>query len=185
MHMMGEDYCFRYDLRDPETKEPLPLVDGAVGEAIHTGLEYEAGPALRYATGDIVRIHVGHCPGDGIFGTRMQIIGRVDDLLMVKGVKVYPASIKEVLESFQPDVSGEMRIDLDRAPPKVEPPLRLTVEAGSDLHEADRAALASRIAERMHQLLAVRPQITIVAFGSLPRSSLKTKLIHVREETAA
>lgn len=185
MHMMGEDYCFRYDLRDPETKEPLPLVDGAVGEAIHTGLEYEAGPALRYATGDIVRIHVGHCPGDRIFGTRMQIIGRVDDLLMVKGVKVYPASIKEVLESFQPDVSGEMRIDLDRAPPKVEPPLRLTVEAGSDLRETDRPTLATRIAERMHQLLAVRPQITIVAFGSLPRSSLKTKLIHVREENAA
>lgn len=185
MHMMGEDYCFRYDLRDPETKKPLPLVDGAVGEAIHTGLEYEAGPALRYATGDIVRIHVGRCPGDGIFGTRMQIIGRVDDLLIVKGVKVYPASIKEVLEDFQPDVSGEMRIELDRAPPRVEPPLRLTVEAAADLREADRPALATRIAERMHQLLAVRPQISIVAFGALPRSSLKTKLIHVREDTAA
>jgi phenylacetate-CoA ligase len=185
MHMMGEDYCFRYDLRDPETKRPLPLVDGAVGEAIHTGLEYEAGPALRYATGDIVRIHVGRCPGDGIFGTRMQIIGRVDDLLIVKGVKVYPASLKEVLEGFQPDVSGEMRIELDRAPPRVEPPLQLTVEAAADLREADRAALATRIAERMHQLLAVRPQISIVAFGALPRSSLKTKLIHVREDTAA
>jgi phenylacetate-CoA ligase len=185
MHVLGEDYCFRYDLRDPETKEPLPLVDGAVGEAIHTGLEYEAGPALRYATGDIARIHVGYCPGDGIFGTRMRIIGRVDDLLMVKGVKVYPASIKEVLESFRPEVSGELRIELDRAPPKVEPPLRLTVEAGPDLREADRAALGTRIAERMHQLLAVRPQITFAGYGALPRSSLKTKLIHVREENAA
>ena len=185
MHVLGEDYCFRYDLRDPETKKPLPLVDGAVGEAIHTGLEYEAGPALRYATGDIVRLHVGRSPDGGIFGTRMQIIGRADDILMIKGVKVYPASIKEVLETFRPDVSGEMRIELDAPPPKVEPPLRLTVEAGPDLREPDRAALATRIAERMSQLLAVRPRIAIMAYGSLPRSSLKTKLIHVREDSAA
>jgi phenylacetate-CoA ligase len=78
-----------------------------------------------------------------------------------------------------------LRIELDRAPPKVEPPLRLTVEAGPDLREADRAALGTRIAERMHQLLAVRPQITFAGYGALPRSSLKTKLIHVREENAA
>ncbi len=136
MHAMGEDYCFRYDLRDPETKLPLPLVDGAIGEAIHTGLEYEAGPGLRYATGDIVRLHVGVCPDDGRFGARMEIIGRVDDLLIVKGVKVYPASIKDVIERFRPHTSGDFRIDLAAPPPRVEPPLKLTIEAGRDVAEA-------------------------------------------------
>lgn len=180
MHVMGEDYCFRYDLRDPETHEPLPLVDGAVGEAIHTGLDYEAGPALRYASGDVVRLSVGEHPESGIFGTRLQIIGRVDDLLMVKGIKVYPASIKEVAEAFRPAVSGELRIELDGPPPKVEPPLRLTLEAGQQVRQGEFDQLAERVAARMHQLLSIRPAITVVPFGSLPRSALKTQLIRQR-----
>jgi hypothetical protein len=71
---MAEDYCFRYDLIDPETKAPLELKDGAIGEAIHTALEYEAAPAFRNATGDILKLHVGECPGCGHFGVRMDII---------------------------------------------------------------------------------------------------------------
>ena len=181
MQVLGEDYCFRYDLRDPETHEPLPLVDGAVGEAIHTGLDYEAGPGLRYASGDVVRLHVGENPETGQFGTRLRIVGRVDDLLMVKGIKVYPASIKEVTESFRPQVSGALRIELDAPPPKVEPPLRLTIEADAGLTPDAFAPLADTIAERMHQLLSIRPAITIAPFGSLPRSNLKTQLIHLRD----
>lgn len=178
MHVMGEDYCFRYDLRDPETHEPLPMIDGAVGEAIHTGLDYEAGPGLRYATGDIVRLHVGECPSDGVFGTRVEIIGRADDLLIVKGVKVYPASLKQVIADFGSDV-GDFRIDLDTPPPRVTPPLRLTIEAGRELAADHCAALAERIAERMHALLSIRPRITMVAHGTLPRSNQKTQIIRV------
>jgi phenylacetate-CoA ligase len=85
MHYMAEDYCFRYDLIDPETKTPLELRDGAIGEAIHTALEYEAAPAFRNATGDILKLHVGECPGCGHFGVRMEIIGRADDMLAIKG----------------------------------------------------------------------------------------------------
>ncbi len=185
MHLMGEDVCFRYDLRDPETHAPLPLVDGAVGEAIHTGLEYEAGPALRYATGDIVRLHVGTDPDDGFFGARIEILGRADDLLMVKGIKVYPASIKEVVEGFRPDVSGELRIELDAPPPRVAPPLRLTVEAGRGFDSAQWPALAARIADRMSAVLSVRPVIEVVAHETLPRTGGKTALIRVREAGAA
>ena len=111
----------------------------------------------------------------------MQIVGRADDLLMVKGIKVYPASIKEVAEAFRPAVSGELRIDLDAPPPKVEPPLRLTLEAGAGVSQDAFEALARKISERMHQLLSIRPAITLVPFGALPRSALKTKLIHLRD----
>ncbi len=185
MHVMGEDYCFRYDLRDPETHRALPLVDGAVGEAIHTGLDYEAGPALRYASGDIVRLHVGESPTTGIFGTRLEIIGRADDLLIVKGVKLYPASLKEIVQGFCPAVSGELRIELDAPPPRVTPPLRLTVEAGPATASDEFGALAGRIADRAHELLAVRPLIEVVPHGTLARSSLKTQLINVRAAGSA
>jgi len=113
MHYLTDDSCFRYDLVDPATKEPIPLTDGAVGEALHTALDYQAAPAFRYATGDIIKIHVGECPGCGVFGTRLQIIGRVDDMLAIKGVKVYPAAIQSVVLQFQPKISGELRIRLD------------------------------------------------------------------------
>jgi len=108
-------------LVDPITRAPLELKDGAVGEAIHTALEYQAAPAFRNATGDILRLHVGECPGCGHFGTRMEIIGRADDLLNVKGVKVYPTAIQDVVATFQPHVSGQLRIRLSNPPPRVVP----------------------------------------------------------------
>lgn len=179
MHHLGEDYCFRYDLVDPETRAPLPLVDGVIGEAIHTGLDYQAAPAFRNATGDIVRIRVGECPHCGHFGTRMEIIGRADDMLNVKGAKVYPSAVQDVVAAFQPAVSGQIRIRLDGPPPRVEPPLKVVVEAAEGTGEADWPALASRIEQRSREILAIRPAVTIVPFGSLPRSAQKTKLIEI------
>ncbi|MCW2318690.1 phenylacetate-CoA ligase [Rhodoblastus acidophilus] len=179
MHYMAEDYCFRYDLVDPETKQPIAIRDGAVGEAIHTALEYEAAPAFRNATGDILRLHVGECPGCGHFGVRMEIIGRADDMLAIKGVKVYPAAIQTLLRAFQPAVSGELRIRLDGPPPRVEPPLKLAVEAGPNTGDAEWPALAGAIEQRIRDLLTFRPKVTIVPFASLPRTGAKTKLIEV------
>jgi phenylacetate-CoA ligase len=179
MHYMAEDYCFRYDLIDPETKTPLELKDGAIGEAIHTALEYEAAPAFRNATGDILKLHVGECPGCGHFGVRMEIVGRADDMLAIKGVKVYPAAIQDVVRAFQPRVSGELRIRLDAPPPKVEPPLRLVIEAGEATAEADWEGLGRAIEQRIRELLTFRPSVAIVPFASLPRSGAKTKLIEI------
>lgn len=179
MHYVAEDYCFRYDLIDPDTKAPLELKDGAVGEAIHTALEYEASPSFRNATGDILRIHVGECPGCGHFGTRMEIIGRADDMLAIKGVKVYPAAIQNVVLQFRPQASGELRIRLDAPPPRVEPPLRLAVEAGEGVGESEWPALAAAIEQRIRELLTFRPKVEILPFGSLPRSGAKTKLIEI------
>jgi phenylacetate-CoA ligase len=179
MHYMAEDYCFRYDLVDPHTKAPIEICDGAVGEAIHTALEYEAAPAFRNATGDILKLHVGECPGCGHFGVRMEVVGRVDDMLAIKGVKVYPAAIQNVVRQFQPAVSGELRIRLDAPPPRVEPPLKMTIEAGPATGEADWPALTHAIEQRIRELLTFRPQVTIEPFGSLPRTGAKTKLIEI------
>jgi len=179
MHHLGEDYVFRYDLVDPETKQPIEIRDGAVGEAIHTALEYEAAPAFRNATGDILRIHVGECPHCGHFGTRMEIIGRADDMLNVKGAKVYPSAVQEIVASFQPEVSGQIRIRLDGPPPRVEPPLRVVVEAGETTPPYRWDEVARRIEQRSREILAIRPEVTIVPFGSLPRTGGKTKLIEI------
>lgn len=179
LHYLAEDYCFRYDLVDPQTKKPLPLVDGAEGEAIHTALEYEAAPALRYASGDILKLRVGECPHCGHFGTRFSYIGRADDLLNVRGVKVYPAAIKEVVESFGAAISGHLEIVLDRPPPQVMLPVRITVEAGEKVAEHDWPALAKQIEERIHQKLMIRALVTLTAPGSIKRSNLKSRLVRI------
>ena len=181
MHYMAEDYCFRYDLIDPQTRQPLPLADGVVGEAIHTALEYQAGPAFRNATGDLLKLHVNECPGCGEFGARIDIVGRVDDLLNIKGVKVYPAALKSVVTEFQPDVSGQIQILLDAPPPRVPPPLNISVELDRQAAAVDQQALAERIRSRISELLKVPTRITLVPFGALERSNLKTKMIIVRE----
>lgn len=179
MHYLAEDYCFRYDLVDPETRKPLPLVDGAIGEAIHTALEYEAAPALRYATGDILQLRVGECPHCGHFGSRFYFLGRADDLMNISGVKVYPTAVKEVIETFSPDISGKMQIILDRPLPRVVPPLNVTVEAASSLAAAEWERLAERIEAKVHLLLKIRTKVKVVSAGSIETSNLKTKLVHV------
>ncbi len=179
MHYMAEDHCFRYDLTDPITKQPIAIEDGAVGEAIHTALGYEAAPAFRNATGDILKLDVNECPGCGRFGVRMSITGRADDILNVKGVKVYPSALHDVVLMFHPRASGQMRIRLDAPPPLVVPPLKLVVEAGESLPQAEWDALADDIARRCRELLAIRPAVAVVAPGSLPRSNQKTKLIEL------
>jgi phenylacetate-CoA ligase len=182
MHHLSEDYCFRYDLVDPETKAPLPLHDGAIGEALFSALDYEAAPAFRNATGDIVRIRVGECPQCGHFGTRMEILGRADDMLIVKGAKIYPSALQEIVAAFQPAVSGQIRIRLNAPPPRVEAPLRVIVEASQDTPEASWANLARRIEQRTRELLAARPKVIVVPFGTLPRTVHKTKLIEIVPE---
>lgn len=176
LHHLSEDYCFRYDLVDPQTRQPIALVDGAQGEAIHTGLEYEAAPALRYATGDVLKLRIGECPHCGYFGTRFNFVGRVDDMMNVAGVKVYPTAVKEVVETFTPEVSGHMQVVLPAPPPRVLPPVHLRVEAG-EASEHDWKGLAERIDASVHATLKIRTKTEIVARGSLEMTNLKTKLV--------
>ncbi len=179
LHFHAEDLCFRYDLVDPETRAPLPLVDGAAGEAVHTALDYQAAPALRYATGDVMQLHLGECPHCGRFGARYAFVGRADDLLNIAGVKIYPAAVQEVVNSLSPAVSGSMEIVLDQPPPRVTPPLKLTVEAGSGVGQHEWSAVALRIEQRVHQVLRVRCMVTMVGENQIARNGLKTKLIRL------
>lgn len=180
-HYLAEDYCFRYDLVDPVTKKPLELVDGAEGEAIHTALEYDAAPAFRYASGDILKLHVNECPHCGQFGARFHFVGRADDLMNIAGVKVYPSAIKEVVEMFSPQLTGMMQVVLSEPLPKVTPPLRVDAEASAGLDSSRYEDLARKVEEQLHIKLKVRAQVTVVSNDTLEKSNLKTKLIRYQE----
>jgi phenylacetate-CoA ligase len=103
--------------------------------------------------------------------------GRTDDMLKVKGVIVYPASVDGVITGFVPRVTGEFRIVLDAPPPRVEPPLKLKIEYGEVTRREELEALGKEIEAEMHAKLKVRPRIAWVPPMTLERAAHKTKFI--------
>ena len=177
MHAISPDLdLYPLDLIDPETRIPIPLVDGAIGEAVYTSLQRRALPLIRYASGDIVQILTDPCPGCGFSGARVKIVGRSDDMLIVKGTNVYPGAVKNVLAQFVPEVTGEMRVVLNTPPPQVVPPLVLRVEHGPGTSTDNLDGLAERIRSALSRALKVGPDIEWLPPGGLDKPLAKTPL---------
>ncbi len=100
MHVLGNDYSVSTHLVDPTSGEPLDVVDGVIGERVKTSIEWEAQPPLRYSVGDVYQVFTEACPC-GRPGLRVKVLGRVDDLLIVKGVKIYPGRGEEPGQRFR------------------------------------------------------------------------------------
>jgi phenylacetate-CoA ligase len=177
MHGVSPDLCTSFeDLVDPSTKKPIAIGDGAVGEMVITSLIREACPLVKYASGDIIKVYLEPCPNCGFPGKRIKVVGRSDDMLVVKGVNVYPASIKQVVTTFVPKITGEMRIVLTEPPPRVVPPLKLKLEHGAEMQELDLEGLGNDISLALHNKLKIRPSIEWVRPGSLEKSTRKAPI---------
>ncbi len=180
MTVLGDD-CSIQQLVDPETGKPVAIPDDgrpAYGERVKTTLRWRAQPQLRGAVGDVYEMRRVRT-ADGTLQTRVRVIGRTDDMLIIKGVKLYPAAVRDLLAELAPRTTGHFRIVLSDAPPRVTPPLRLRVERGEQAREEDDEALVSALAERMHSRLSVRPAVEVVAAGVLPRSTHKSAMIEM------
>jgi len=171
MHWVADDLCY-YELVDPDTKAPIPLEDGARGEALFTMLTGDGFVWIRQGMGDMHQVFTEPCPC-GRTGFRYKVVGRADDMLKVKGVMVYPSHIKGVVNEFVPRVTGEMRIVLDEKPPRVVPPLKVRVEHSGNLSQEERDGLERDIVESMSRRLKIRPKILWAEPGSLERSHYK------------
>ncbi len=177
MHWIGDDLV-HYALVDPDTGKDVPLEDGATGLGVFTTLDADnAGIiGIRMTAGDVHQVFTSPCPC-GKSGFRYKIVGRTDDMLKVKGVMVYPAQIKNVVESFIPRTTGEFRILLDERPPRVVPPLKIKIEFGEGLNKEDLDQLNKEMEAKMHGEVKIRPEIEWIEPKSLERSDKKTKYI--------
>jgi len=175
MHFLSDDTCIM-ELIDPETKEPVPFEDGAMGELVGTPLAGDSMNVIRFNSNDIMQVFTAPCPC-GLSGVRYKVIGRSDDMLKVKGVMIYPASIDNVITGFVPRVTGEFRIVLTEPPPRVVPPLKLKVEYGETVTQDTLPGLAREIQDKMHDAIKIRPEITWIPPMTLERSTHKTKFI--------
>lgn len=173
MHLGARDLV-HIELIDPETEETVPLEDGAAGELVLTHLQHQAAPLLRFRTRDHVEVRTSPCPC-GRTAPRVRCVGRTDDMLIVRGVNVFPSAVREVVSAFAPDVSGHILVKPAAPGVKQEPPLPVAVEL-APAAEPDQA-LADSIRERLRSVLVVQTQIELLPWGSLRRSEYKSKLV--------
>jgi phenylacetate-CoA ligase len=173
MHLGARGFVHA-ELIDPETGGAIALEDGASGELVLTHVRHRAAPLLRFRTRDHVLVRTGAC-GCGRTGPRVRCIGRTDDMLIVRGVNVFPSAIREVVSAFAPRVSGNILVRPAVPGAKQDPPLPVAVElaAGSD----GDLPLAGAIGERVRAALVVQVRVELVPWGSLGRSEYKSKLV--------
>ena len=160
-----------------EIIDPLslaPAAPGEIGEMVVTTLCKQASPLIRYRTRDLTRLIPGDCPCGVRLPRHERLLGRSDDMFIIKGVNIYPGQIASVLEEFK-DVSSEYMIHLTRKDGRDRMLVRI---------ERSRAAspdydqnLSQAISEEMRKHLLVRGYVEIIEPGALPRSQGKTKRV--------
>jgi phenylacetate-CoA ligase len=173
MHIGARGFV-HVELVDSKTERAVEPEDGAAGELVLTHLRHQAAPLLRFRTRDHVVVQTSLCPC-GRTGPRLRCVGRTDDMLIVRGVNVFPSAVREVVASFAPDVSGHVRVKPAADGVKQEPPLPVVVELGDGAHPND--SLADAIRERLRAVLVVQTRVEFVPFGTLQRSEYKSTLV--------
>jgi len=159
--VIWEDH-FYPEIIDPETGEVLP--DGAEGELVFTTLTKEALPLIRYRTRDLTRL----LPPTARSMRRMgKIVGRSDDMLIIRGVNVFPTQIEELVLQ-QGQLAGQYQLVVSRAGPLDE--VEVLCEVMPEHAGADRAAIGSALQERIKALIGVTTTVTV----GLPESIERT-----------
>jgi phenylacetate-CoA ligase len=173
MHFSGQGFV-HVELIDPATGAPRAWDDAAEGELVYTHLRHRAAPLLRFRSRDHVRVRTGACPC-GRTSPRVRCIGRTDDMLVVRGVNLFPSAVREVVAGFAPAVSGIIAIRPRRRGVRQDPPLPVVVELAEGREAA--SGFAEAIGRRIREALVVAAEVELVPAGSLPRSDYKSKLV--------
>jgi len=171
MHFSGRGFV-HFELIDPASGAAVPFTDGAEGELVLTHLVNRAAPLLRFRTRDHVRLGFGRC-ACGRTAPRVRCVGRTDDMLIVRGVNLFPSALREIVNEFAPATTGVVMIKPRSAGVRQDPPLPVRVEAA----DPSQPELAERIRARVREALLVTTEIELVAAGGLPRSEYKSKLV--------
>ncbi len=170
----NEDH-FLVEVVDPETLAPVP--DGEVGELVLTSLTKEAFPVIRYRTRDLVRMLSGECPC-GRTGRRMsRVLGRTDDMLIIRGVNVYPLQIEHVLMEIE-GTEPYYQIVVDRKGAMDE--ATVLVAAGESIFfdtMRKQKEMVDRIRAKLRQELGITVEVKLVERKSLQQFEGKAKRV--------
>lgn len=170
MHV-AEDH-FLPEVLDPVTLEPVP--PGTVGELVLTTLTKEALPLLRYRTRDLTTLDPTPCACGRTLVRIGRIVGRTDDMLIVRGVNVYPSQIEHALLGV-PELAPHYLLVLRRE--SALDTLEVRVEPRPEAAGGDLATLAARARRRIHEVVGINAEVTVLPPKSLERSVGKAKRV--------
>lgn len=176
MHLWEDAYII--EIINPETLAPVP--EGEEGELVLTTLTREGMPILRYRTRDLTRIIPGKCLCGRTHKRIARITGRTDDMLIIKGVNIYPIQIERVLMSL-PEVGSNYLIEVYKKETGDE--LLIKVELKSEIFYEDMRyleGLRKKIAHKVREEILVTPKVELVEPNSLPRTEGKAKRVLIK-----
>jgi phenylacetate-CoA ligase len=172
LHWLGQ-LAFLAEFVDPLSGRPVPIQDGATGELVITTIRREAHPLIRFRTHDIVRITASPCRC-GRTGIRFHVLGRGDDMFIVRGINVFPLAVAAIVDEFRPWLSGQFRILLEEPPPLVTPPA-VIVEAAPDVPPDRLREIAEDLTARIRTALMFSPAVRVVPAGTYGQGEQKTR----------
>ena len=174
LHFMAAD-VLHVELIDPDTATPLPLEPGQTGEMVLTHLARECQPLVRFRTGDIITVDETEPCRCGCTGFRFRVVGRSDDMVVVRGLNLFPTMVAAVLNEFN-ELSGDYRIHLDTPPPYDSLPVQAELAKG----QAADSGLAERVSAAIKAKLGATARVTLLPAGSFELTEGKTKRV-IRE----
>jgi phenylacetate-CoA ligase len=179
MHLWEDSYFL--EIIDPATGEVLD--DGHEGELVLTTLQREGMPIIRYRTGDIATVYTGTCPCGRTHRRISRIKGRSDDMLIIKGVNIYPMQVEKVLMDI-PEIGHNYLIEIENV--EYLDTMRIKVEVVQKIFHGNIVELESlkrRIVEELKNEILIRPQVILVEPNSLPKSEGKAvRVVDHREK---
>ena len=175
---INEDH-FLVEVVDPATGEPVP--EGKEGELVFTSLTKEAVPVIRYRTGDLASVSYRPCACGRVFARHSKVYARTDDMLIIRGVNVYPSSIEAVLADIE-KVEPHYQIVVYREGALDQIEIQIEVEPSLLPRRGARSCRASSddVEERMRQELGIRPRVRLVEPQDHPRPDELRRVIDKR-----
>ncbi|MCA8933928.1 MAG: hypothetical protein KDA49_15745 [Rhodospirillaceae bacterium] len=171
LHYMAADVLWP-ELIDPETTEPLALAAGAEGELVLTHLVRDCQPLVRFRTGDIIAVDETDACACGRTGFRFRVIGRSDDMVVVRGLNMFPTMVAGVLSEIAA-LTGDYRIVLAAPPPYDHLPLHVECAPGTQ----PSPDLAGLVEAAIKAKLGATARVTVLPAGSFPVTEGKTKRV--------
>lgn len=163
MYFVAPDFILA-ELIDPATAEPIPWQEGATGELVYSALGRQASPVLRFRSGDHVTVTAMGGPG-GRTTPAIRCFGRTDDMLIVRGVNLFPSAVQDVVSAMKPMVGGVVRVLADFEGHTTQGNLKLLVERAPGAPPDADAQVAGEVEARVRNALAVKAEVRMVRHG--------------------
>ncbi|MGH7101487.1 MAG: phenylacetate--CoA ligase family protein [Acetobacteraceae bacterium] len=177
LHFLALD-ALHPELIAPESGEPIAWRAGERGELVLTHLDRECQPLVRFRTGDIILLTGTDRTTNGLTAPRFRVVGRSDELVVVRGINAFPAEVAAVINRHEA-LSGEWRIVLEGSGPYDVLPVE--AELAEAYSREPPPAIADSVAASFKRELGLTARLRLLPFASLPRTEGKAKRVWRKE----